>query len=119
MTVPRQRMEELIYGKGARRFTQDSPVLPDVWTEYGREHEDQSPRRQLLLTPLFGSRPGRVARELRLKLGRIEAEKARVSYNQTYVAVDLDLPELVSIVLPMTRWWREHVLRSHETGGSL
>ncbi len=36
--IERRDLEELIYGKGgARRFTQDSPVLPDVWFEFGEK----------------------------------------------------------------------------------
>lgn len=36
MHVRREWLLELIYGGDAsRRFTQDSPVLPDVWLEFG------------------------------------------------------------------------------------
>ncbi len=118
MAVPRERMEELIYGKGARRFTQDSPVLPDVWIEYGKEGPEHPLRQQLLLTPVFGSRPGVVARLLRRQLGD-EAAKAGISYNQTYVAVGLELPDLVRLVLPMTQWWRDNVRRPEVENGNL
>jgi hypothetical protein len=35
---------------GQRRFTQDSPVLPDVWIHYGLEPKEPL---DLLLTPSF------------------------------------------------------------------
>ena len=60
----RDLMEQLLLGTGrVRRFTQDSPVLPDVWLEYakgpddptrrtgGGAGEDPYPAVKLLLTP--------------------------------------------------------------------
>ena len=36
--LTRDLMEQLLFGTGrARRFTQDSPVLPDVWLEYAKQ----------------------------------------------------------------------------------
>src|SRR5262245_14185481 len=36
-TLDRDLMDQLLFGTGrARRFTQDSPVLPDVWLEYAK-----------------------------------------------------------------------------------
>ena len=36
--LDRDLMEQLLFGTGrARRFTQDSPVLPDVWLEYAKQ----------------------------------------------------------------------------------
>ena len=50
MALTRTEIFGLVYGPptGGRRFTQDSPVLPDVWLEFGLH-----PRaaRDLLLTP--------------------------------------------------------------------
>ena len=36
--MERERIEELFYGRPEhqRRFTQDFPILPDVWIAYGR-----------------------------------------------------------------------------------
>lgn len=42
-------LKDLMYGRGpAKRFTQDSPVMPDVWLAYG---ECPTERIDLLLTP--------------------------------------------------------------------
>ena len=39
--LDRDLMEQLLFGTGrARRFTQDSPVLPDVWLQYAKQPED-------------------------------------------------------------------------------
>src|SRR4051812_44871793 len=50
-------IEKLVFGsESARRFTQDSPVLPDVWIAFARE---PGRSRQLLLTPnMEPSTPG-------------------------------------------------------------
>ena len=41
----RDLMEQLLFGIGrARRFTQDSPVLPDVWLEYAKQPTDEVDR---------------------------------------------------------------------------
>ena len=44
--LDRDLMEQLLFGTGrARRFTQDSPVLPDVWLEYAKQPADDPGRR--------------------------------------------------------------------------
>ena len=109
MTLDRTFVEQLMFGTGrARRFTQDSPVLPDVWLAYvGALEEDtvlRSPRGalELLLTPYRDAPPGVVRNEL---LARLPKKSARVIYNQTTVMTDLHFEELVRAVLPMTKWW--------------
>jgi hypothetical protein len=48
MRLGHRQLEEVIFGKtGFRRFTQDSPILPDVWMAYGL---DASEPADLLLT---------------------------------------------------------------------
>jgi subtilisin family serine protease len=84
----RDLMEQLLFGTGrARRFTQDSPVLPDVWLEYAKQPTDAGgpepspgPRRRrptvtdpfppvkLLLTPYREVAAGVVRREVRERL---------------------------------------------------
>ena len=101
-------VEKLMFGTGrARRFTQDSPVLPDVWLAYaGALDDDQvmlSERGalELLLTPYRDKQPGEVRNVLRSRL----PEEARVIYNQTTVLTDLTFEELVRAVIPITEWW--------------
>lgn len=106
-----QFVQELVFGlRDAQRFTQDSPVLPDVWRAYAaapREPVD------LLLSPHIKAAPGRLAIELRRRLREIRAgeeagtrQSARVAYNQFNLVARLYLDELVRVVLPLTAWWR-------------
>ncbi|HEX8409115.1 MAG TPA: S8 family peptidase [Thermoanaerobaculia bacterium] len=109
MTLKRTFVEKLMFGTGrARRFTQDSPVLPDVWLAYAgameEDHVMTSHRdaMELLLTPWRDVQPGMVRNAL---LKQLDDKEARVIYNQTTVMVDLHFEELVQAVLPMTEWW--------------
>ncbi|MCG8457051.1 MAG: S8 family peptidase [Holophagales bacterium] len=104
-------------GGGSVRFTQDSPVLPDVWQAYGR---DPAGTVDLLLTPHIQSSAGVVGAEIRRRLEQ-EAEAssppsphsstaiARVAYNQFHVVARLRFDQLVRLVLPLTTWWHEKV----------
>jgi subtilisin family serine protease len=98
-----------MFGAGrARRFTQDSPVLPDVWLAYAGALEEEnilrSPRGalQILLTPFRKAQPGVVRNAINNLLAD---EEARVIYNQSTVMADLTFQELIQVVLPMTSWW--------------
>jgi len=109
MTLDRPFVEKLMFGTGrARRFTQDSPVLPDVWLAYAGALEQDNILRsgrgalELLLTPYRDAPPGVVRNEL---LARLPKKSARVIYNQTTIMADLHFEELVRAVLPMTKWW--------------
>ncbi|HEU0015767.1 MAG TPA: S8 family peptidase [Longimicrobium sp.] len=74
MLIKREWLEQLIFASGnARRFTQDSPVLPDVWIRYGMLlTRGQMPVLDLLLTPHADSTAGDlyVAVERRLSYER-------------------------------------------------
>jgi serine protease AprX len=120
--LDRKLMEQLMFGTGrVRRFTQDSPVLPDVWLEYARVLDPDEERQthptdpgtvKLLLTPFRETSTGEVAKELRSRLGErtvpgARAAKARVIYNQSIVAATLSFEDLVRVVLPMTAWWEQ------------
>jgi serine protease AprX len=105
----RKLLERLMYGTGTvKRFTQDSPVLPDVWMAF---FADPTGRIDLLLTPQRGTPTGMLAKVVRdgVRKERGEGERADVSYNQATVAVRLSFAELIRVVLPLTRWWQQHV----------
>lgn len=100
-------MEQLMFGSGrVRRFTQDTPVLPDVWLEYAKGANDV----RVLLAPFREAAAGEVARVLRQRLSA-EADRVargrrpRVIYNQSAVAATLSFEALIRAVLPMTEWW--------------
>lgn len=70
----RADLEKLIYGAGgSRRFTQDSPVLPDVWFEFG---DRLTGKVDLLLNPHYEVPPGRVAQVVKERLEREEQSTA-------------------------------------------
>jgi hypothetical protein len=134
--LDRKLMEQLLFGTGrVRRFTQDSPILPDVWLEYAKRPEERTglaapvaprapkaprdpfPPVKLLLTPYRESSAGDVRRELHTRLAAVReaaewqafghgsAPPPRVVYNQTTVAATLYFEDLIRAVLPMTDWW--------------
>ncbi|HEX2059122.1 MAG TPA: S8 family serine peptidase, partial [Thermoanaerobaculia bacterium] len=110
----RRFIEKLMFGTGrVRRFTQDSPVLPDVWLAYAEALEDDTYTKhdhvvQLLLTPYRDKQTGEVRNAV---LERLRAEHGkkktlpRVIYNQATVAAELTFEELVRVVIPLTGWW--------------
>jgi subtilisin family serine protease len=111
MYLSEQMTESLVYGGDASyRYTQDTPVLADVWIQYARRPTEPQ---DLLLTPRFGSRAGEVSKQLRGELRKYrEDNDARtdpvsVAYNQVYVAATMWFDEMVRVVMPRTRWWHE------------
>ena len=107
-----QFVQELVFGlREAQRFTQDSPVLPDVWRAFALAPQDPV---DLLLTPHIRAPAGHLASRLRLRLqeDRVRSKKraarppAQIAYNQFNVVARLYLDEMVRVVLPLTQWWR-------------
>jgi serine protease AprX len=89
-----------------RRYTQDSPVMPDVWLAYGKH---PTARVDLLLEP--HREAGAAALALALQQTPMTAERPvmRLAYNQSHVAAKLTFEELVCGVLPLSRWWRDYL----------
>ena len=134
MLIRREWLEELIFrGEASRRFTQDSPVLPDVWLHYGEKiGRDRNYRLDLLLTPHRDATAGDLARAVRRRLMLDRPKKigdTELAYSQVNVAVKLTLGELLRIVLPLSKWWKDSVhgedddfaklLRSRESRAAL
>lgn len=130
--LARELLEELMFGTGrVRRFTQDSPVLPDVWLQYAgvagdkdewddtTDENEVRERRKLLITPYRDTAAGEVRKEIVKRLPESEVAAARVAYNQTTVAARLNFKDLIRIVLPMTDWWAriDKDLPMHVLGG--
>lgn len=110
---------KLIYQQsGVTRFTQDSPVLPDVWFAFG---ERPNGRVDLLLNPHINSSPGEIAHAIEDRLAvNKKSKKIRefrcdddggheMAYNQSTVVARLCFHELVRVVLPLTPWWAKYV----------
>lgn len=125
--IERADLEKLIYGEGgSRRFTQDSPILPDVWFEFGQKLTGKI---DLLLNPHYKASPGRVAQVVAERL-KVEQKsnaadmfpcddkgKSDIAYNQSTVVVRLCFHEMVRVVLPLTDWWKRYVWK--EDGNAL
>lgn len=103
----------LFESSGARRFTQDSPVLPDVWIAYDRPGDPFEDEQDLLLTPHFGGLSGRAAKDLRAAVTasrkRMRRSPPRIAQLPGIVAARLYLDELLRIVLPQTEWWQKEI----------
>ncbi|MEM6792589.1 MAG: S8 family serine peptidase [Acidobacteriota bacterium] len=97
----------LFRSRGFRRFTQDSPILPNVWQAYAewpREPQD------LLLTPHLRSSASAVGSVLQHNLRSAGLEyRSRVVWNDFHVAVSLRFDDLLRFVLPATSWWAHEV----------
>jgi len=101
---------------GSSRWTQDSPIVPDVWIKYvqaewvaayrrivGGEKKPPLPEVDLLLTPWTGSIPGMIARRIRVTL---ERPTVNVAPSSSRVAAELTFAEMFTAVLPLTGWWQ-------------
>lgn len=94
-----------------QRFTQDTPVLVDVWVAFG---EAPDKRRELLLTPHRDSNVQTLAAALK---PRLENPGTRVVYNQSHVLTQITYRQLLRAVMPLSAWWTVEVVRPY--GGRL
>lgn len=96
----------LMGGAVEGRFTQDSAILPEVWSAFGQAPDS---RVSMLIEP-FNDRPaGWVANQLANELNAISKPGlARIAYVDRFVVASLTFQELLAIVLPMTDWWHRH-----------
>lgn len=111
-------VNQLLYETpGGMRFTQDSPVLTNVWLTYALEPRSQQ---KLILTLSRNKSAGAAADELRAMLARlrervakrdeasgITRERARISYIPGQISAELYFDEMMRLVLPLTPWWKD------------
>jgi serine protease AprX len=103
----RGELRKWIFGSSEnRRFTQDSPVLPEVWLRYG---EEPDARQDLLLTPHRNSSAAQLMAALskRLLEGQLgeDAGEHGLAYNEGYVVAWIDFRQMVRAVIPLSGWW--------------
>ncbi|MGA2324660.1 MAG: S8 family peptidase [Bryobacteraceae bacterium] len=115
--MDKKEIVAIIYGAGGEnrraRWTQDSPILLEVWVAYA-EHAEQ-PRQELLLTPHNTSSAAELYKYLRDRLekrpewqddsGDFSRDKPFLLFNESVVLANLTLTELVEDVLPLSQWW--------------
>ncbi|HUC00456.1 MAG TPA: S8 family peptidase [Solirubrobacterales bacterium] len=104
-------LQDWVFGlPGEERFTQDSPVLPEVWFRFAEKPEEPQ---DLLLTPHQDCSAAGLITALRERgigedLERSEGEGGvGLAYNEGYVVVRLTLGQLVRDVVPLSKWWVE------------
>lgn len=112
MGFSNQFMTDLLYGMGRRqRFTQDSPLLPGAWIQFGLRPKE---RVTLLVTPHVETTPGEIHTHL-LPLGRrdenhpklLNLTKAKLAYNQSTLIGDFSFQETLACILPLSaRHWK-------------
>jgi len=109
-------MEKLIFMKfhPTTRFTQDSPVYPDVWMEYFR-HAGQlgEYRMDLILTPHKKSTAAELLKVLSDKVMATQKQEMNWNWNMATtgesVVASLSFAELVGLALPLTHWWQHYL----------
>ncbi|HEY3416922.1 MAG TPA: S8 family peptidase [Armatimonadota bacterium] len=117
MKIERLWIEQLLYAhEGTRRFIHDSPILPDVWLNYGNP---DNAIQELLITPYGEIRPGELAQTVLSVIRQAQVPlfscrsftppDAAISYNRTTVVLKLPIEYLATCVLPMSKWWEEYL----------
>lgn len=120
----RDFFENLVYETtDEKRFTQQSPVMPDVWIRYGM---NPGKRQELLLVPDRHFAPADLTRKLKKRLKTDSGNgltnlfrdqenhgSVGVAHNQNTVVATLWFDELVRSVLPLSEWWRESIAGIH------
>jgi subtilisin family serine protease len=117
----REFFERLVYHSSqGRRFTQQSPVMPDVWIEFGM---NPGQRLDLLMEPDWHHTPAELAAlltaRLNLDAGNTNLHRFRITSaggpqiacNQNVVAVKLWFDQVVRAVLPMSGWWKRSIAK--------
>ena len=112
MKISIQVIERIIFRQyeEAPRFTQDSPVYPDVWLEYFEDIKNLSTCRQdLILMPHFRSNAGELFKAVNDTLKNSSRENAsewQLASNSVTIAVRLTFDELVRLIIPYSSWWK-------------
>jgi hypothetical protein len=102
-------VNRILYGCGDRqRFTQQTPILPEVWQHYAAR---PGLRQDLLITPLESTSAVALLRQL---LNHAASEdqpdlikEARFAPLQSFLAARLTFRELIHYLLPRTKWARD------------
>ncbi len=119
----RQKLIALVHQTfGHSRFTQDSPIRPDVWMKYWErlaESGESDPRVDLIITPHDGIAAGQVAVALEVLLAGKNPEypkysdsipgiraKCRLSYSRSAIQANLTFGQLLRAIVPLTVWWK-------------
>jgi serine protease AprX len=119
MSFDRSELEKLIFGEtlDLRRYTQDSPIYPDVWLRYFSKLPGE--RVDLLLTPHRLYTASTLLKHLRERLADLALDSATTDIEPPWhlastgdsVAAKLTFAELIRAALPLTNWWQKYLWR--------
>ncbi len=130
LSIPSPLVEFILLGPlDDRRQLQDSPILGDVWVDFGRQPCE---RLDLLIAPYRGQHAGAVAAEIGMGLGLLSpgddeqgaelgkdfdvdnivddktvVDPAHIAFLQGLVVARLTFREVMRVVVPKTKWWLE------------
>jgi serine protease AprX len=115
----KKEIEQLFFRQLTKnnRFTQDSPIYPDVWLEYFNKATEKGDKRaDLILTPHRDSSAPELLKILSEKLTQYHNKqntKEKPAWNLAStgesVAVNLNFSELIEVALPLTKWWQRYM----------
>jgi serine protease AprX len=116
MEITPRLMEKLIFMQfhPTTRFTQDSPVYPDVWMEFFEKANDlANSRLDLILTPHKKSSASELLKLLSDKVKATRKNEKDWNWNMASsgetVVASLNFEELVGVALPLTNWWQHYL----------
>ena len=107
--IPSRLIEFILLGPlDDRRQLQDSPILGDVWVEFGKRPDE---RVDLLIAPYRGQHAGGVADIIDKELhpdpeSEDDVDETNIAFLQGLIAARLTFRQLVRHVAPKTKWWK-------------
>lgn len=84
------------------RFTQDTPVTPDVWYAFAEAPDEVQ---ELLLAPNRRLSVEQLALAVRLSLIDEGVTEPKVIYNQSHVLAKVTFRQLLRAIVPLSEWW--------------
>ncbi len=119
--------EDFIFRKtnGVNRFTQDSPIFPEVWAQYFMANKDQAV--DLIFTTHRKYAAAQLLTILRENLldyhRKSESKKTTFSWSLATsgetIAGKLTFEELIHVALPLTSWWEKYLWISEDNKASM
>lgn len=101
--IPSSLVEFILLGpSGDRRQLQDSPILGDVWIEFGKTPDKP---RDLLISPFKTQHAGYVAARIAEGLGDADVQEANIAYLHGLVVAHLTFEQVLKVIVPKTKWW--------------
>ena len=106
--LTREQALEIVFPRMERvkgqRFTQDTPVSPDVWLLYATTPPDT--KHEILFAPNRKCSLDQLVKSLRIGLELAVGKDAPpVIYNQSHAMARLTLKQLLRATMPLSVWW--------------